>query len=75
MSVTWAGQAFEPFAVHIDPFCQLVENMGRLAIRHDMAAAMRAYAEVGFDGYLRVDHVPVRRTQPTAGWRPARAAS
>jgi mannonate dehydratase len=24
----------------------------------DMAAAMRAYAEVGFDGYLRVDHVP-----------------
>ncbi|MGW5366424.1 mannonate dehydratase [Actinopolymorpha pittospori] len=24
----------------------------------DMAAAMRAYAEVGFNGYLRVDHVP-----------------
>lgn len=24
----------------------------------DMAAAMRAYADVGFDGYLRVDHVP-----------------
>jgi mannonate dehydratase len=24
----------------------------------DMAAAMAAYAEVGFDGYLRVDHVP-----------------
>jgi mannonate dehydratase len=23
-----------------------------------MAAAMRAYAEVGFDGYMRVDHVP-----------------
>lgn len=24
----------------------------------DMAAAVRAYDEVGFDGYLRVDHVP-----------------
>ncbi|MEQ4210129.1 mannonate dehydratase [Actinopolymorpha sp. B9G3] len=24
----------------------------------DMAAAMRTYADVGFDGYLRVDHVP-----------------
>jgi mannonate dehydratase len=24
----------------------------------DMAAAMRAYSDIGFDGYLRVDHVP-----------------
>lgn len=24
----------------------------------DMAAAIRAYAEVGFDGFMRVDHVP-----------------
>jgi mannonate dehydratase len=30
----------------------------------DMAAAMQAYAEVGFDGYLRVDHVPSMAGEP-----------
>lgn len=30
----------------------------------DMAAAVRAYADVGFDGYLRVDHVPTMAGEP-----------
>ncbi|QDP98581.1 TIM barrel protein [Microlunatus elymi] len=29
----------------------------------DMAAAIRAYEEVGFDGYLRVDHVPTMASE------------
>jgi mannonate dehydratase len=32
----------------------------------DMAAAMRTYAEVGFEGYLRVDHVPTMAGESNA---------
>lgn len=55
------GETGRVFFVHFrdvsggpESFVETFQDNGQT----DMAAAMRAYTDVGFDGYMRVDHVP-----------------
>lgn len=41
----------------IEEFCTLLRTLGELGVT-DMAATIRAYRDVGFDGPIRPDHVP-----------------